>query len=108
MSEKTPEQVVAEALAAGDSEPRAGRYEQTMADVAVRALRDAGRLLGPIQVAPLGWELDRDGVRGVWDTFVKPQQESGELQSIEDRMLMAILRAVYVALPPTEKEPNDA
>lgn len=55
-------------------------------------------------MAPLGVELDRDAVREVWDTFVKPGQDRGDLQSIEDRALMAILRAVYEGLPPTEKE----
>lgn len=55
-------------------------------------------------IAPLGIEMSRDGVREVWDAFVKPKQDSGELQSVEDRALMAILRAVYEGLPATEKE----
>lgn len=56
------------------------------------------------RVLPLGIEVDRDAVREVWDTFVKPIQERGDLQSVEDRILMAILRSVYAALPATERE----
>ena len=55
-------------------------------------------------VRPLGQEVSRDEVRAVWDTWVKPAQDSGEIQSIEDRILMAILRAVYEGLPATESE----
>lgn len=60
-----------------------------------------------VPVAPLGQEIDRDGVRMVWDTFVKPVQDSGDLQSIEDRYLMACLRSLYISLPPTEGEPDE-
>jgi hypothetical protein len=46
-------------------------------------------------VAPIGWEIDDVKlVQEVWDTFVKPDQEAGNVQSGEMRMLMAILRAV--------------
>lgn len=51
-------------------------------------------------VAPLGIEVTPSGVQAVWDTFVKPQQDRGEIQSIEDRTLMAILRAVHAGLDP--------
>jgi hypothetical protein len=50
-------------------------------------------------VRPLDIPLTRGGVQEAWDAFVKPKQDSGELQSVEDRVLMAILRAAYVALP---------
>jgi hypothetical protein len=46
-------------------------------------------------VAPLGIECGIDGVRDVWDALVKPGQARREPQSVEDRLLMAILRAVY-------------
>ena len=52
-------------------------------------------------VQPFGVPLDRRSyVQGVWDVFVKPlQSDDAAPQSIEDRFLMAILRAVYEALP---------
>ncbi len=58
-----------------------------------------------VPVAPLGVELDRDAVRMVWDEFVVRLQD-GQLQSIEDRTLMACLRSLYISLPPTESEPD--
>ena len=57
-------------------------------------------------VAPLGFRVDRDLVREVWNCFVKPGQDAATPQSGEERMLIAILRAVYVGLPPTESEPG--
>jgi hypothetical protein len=51
------------------------------------------------RVLPLGWEIrDTAVVQDVWDAFVKPAQEAGEMQSGEMRCLMAILRAVYAGL----------
>ena len=51
-------------------------------------------------VAPFGIPVTRSGVQDVWDTFVKPMQaDDAGPQSVEDRILMAILRAVYEALP---------
>lgn len=56
-------------------------------------------------VAPLGVPVDKkEFVQEVWDSFIKPRQESGELQSAEERVLMAILRAVYEGLMATEVE----
>lgn len=49
-------------------------------------------------VMPLGQEVDSAGVKMVWDQFVKPQQETGNPQSVEERYLMAILRAVNAGL----------
>ena len=46
-------------------------------------------------VAPLDVPITRDDVEDVWDTFVKPDQDAGGLQSIEMRCLMGILRSVY-------------
>ena len=60
-----------------------------------------------VPVAPLGVELTRDAVRGAWDTFVKPGQDRGDLQSVEDRILMACLRSLYISLPPTDREPDE-
>lgn len=57
-------------------------------------------------VAPLGQEVDAAGVQMVWDTFVKPGQDRGDLQSIEDRYLMAILRAAFAGLS-AERESTD-
>lgn len=41
---------------------------------------------------PFGTEIDLDGVKDVWDTFVEPLRDGPP--SIELRSLMAILRAV--------------
>lgn len=60
-----------------------------------------------VPVAPLGMELTRDAVRDAWDTFVKPAQDRGDLQSVEDRILMACLRSLYISLPPTDREPDE-
>ena len=49
-------------------------------------------------IAPMGVEVTPGIVREVWDTFVKPDQDAGNLQSGEMRALMAILRAVYEGL----------
>lgn len=46
------------------------------------------------RMAPFGIEVTKSAVQDVWDTFVKPMQAKG-VQSIEDRTLMAILRAVH-------------
>lgn len=37
-------------------------------------------------------------VQEVWDVFVKPDQDAGNVQSGEMRVLMAILRATYEGL----------
>lgn len=50
-------------------------------------------------VAPLGMPINSaEAVHEVWDTFVKPGQDEGRIQSVEDRTLMSILRAVHEAL----------
>lgn len=49
-------------------------------------------------ILPLGVEIGPQGVQDVWDAFVTPHQESGEVQSMEMRSLMAILRSVKVGL----------
>ena len=55
-------------------------------------------------VAPFGVPVTRGAVEDVWDVFVKPtQSDDAPPQSVEDRVLMAILRAVYDALPDEEK-----
>jgi len=47
-------------------------------------------------VAPLGIPVDtKVKVQEIWDTFVKPEQDAGIPQSVEMRVLMAILRSVY-------------
>jgi hypothetical protein len=46
-------------------------------------------------VAPLGTEFTPEFAQEVWDAFVKPDQEAGNLQSVEMRMLMALLRAFH-------------
>lgn len=45
-NQETPEVVVAEAIAGSNGEPRPGRFERTIAEVAVRALRETGMLAG--------------------------------------------------------------
>ena len=61
-------------------------------------------LLIPVpRVAPFGEPADkRSFLQDVWDTFIKPSQEAGNPQSIEERILMAVLRAVYEGLPEEE------
>ena len=49
-------------------------------------------------VAPFMEEVDSAGVQMVWDTFVKPAQDRGDPQSIEDRYLIAILHAMFAGL----------
>jgi hypothetical protein len=50
-------------------------------------------------VAPTGSELDKpEYVQEVWDAFVKPEQDAEIPQSVEMRLLMAILRAVHAGL----------
>lgn len=50
-------------------------------------------------MAPFGVPITKDGVQEVWDVFVKPmQRDDAPPQSVEDRALMAILRAVYGAM----------
>ena len=49
-------------------------------------------------VVPTGIEVDAAGVQMVWDEFVNRQQATGNPQPIEERYLMAILRAVNVGL----------
>lgn len=46
-------------------------------------------------MAPFGAELPSSAVQEVWDTYIKPGQDKGDPQSIEERALMAILRAVF-------------
>lgn len=51
------------------------------------------------QVAPLGWEVeDPEMIKGIWDTFVQPDIDAQVPQSVEMRVLMAVLRAVYEGL----------
>lgn len=58
-------------------------------------------------VRPLGAMLDKpEYVQEVWDAFVKPDQDAGVPQSVEMRMLMAILRAVAHGL--SQRESSDA
>lgn len=49
-------------------------------------------------VAPFGFEVEAPMVKEVWDAFVKPDQDTGNPQSGEMRILMGILRAVYEGL----------
>lgn len=61
-------------------------------------------------VAPLGVEITRDEVREVWDTFVKPDQDAGNVQSIEMRILTADSCANTAAHAPNPRDtrPNTA
>ena len=55
-----------------------------------------------INVAPFGLPIVAADVQSVWDVFVKPDQDAGNIQSVEMRVLMAILRGVYAGLLPKE------
>lgn len=57
-------------------------------------------------VRPLWVPLSAGGVREVWDTFVKPIQDSGDPPSVEERCLMAILRSVFDGLSEAEDNPD--
>lgn len=61
------------------------------------------RVLKLVPIRPMGIELTRDSVRGVWTEFV----DGDKLQSVEVRVLMACLRSLYQSLPPTENEPGE-
>lgn len=48
-------------------------------------------------VAPTGFEIDKaEAIHPVWEMVMAEQ--GGRVQSIEDRMLMAVLRAVHEGL----------
>lgn len=55
-------------------------------------------------VMPFGMEITSDMVRDVWNTYIKPDQDAGNPQSVETRMLMAILRSVGVGLEEYEEK----
>ena len=76
-------------------------------ELAVQIHAVAFEIFPAAKVRPLGLDLDASAVQEVWDTFVKPQQDSGELQSVEDRILMAILRTMYAIFPAPEGETNE-
>lgn len=54
------------------------------------------------KIWPLGIPVNKATLQSVWDVFVKPEQDSGRVQSIEMRALMACLRELYRALPGRE------
>jgi hypothetical protein len=59
-------------------------------------------------VAPLGIPVEtKEEVYAVWDAFVKPEQDVGIPQSVEMRILMAILRAVYKGYGDRDRKPAD-
>ena len=60
------------------------------------------------ETAPFGTPVTHDGVQEVWDAFVKPEQEAGTPQSIEMRMLMAILRSVAAGMREAGESDEDA
>lgn len=47
------------------------------------------------KAAPLFIEVRPEHAQDIWDAFVKPEQEQGLPQSVEMRMLMALLRAFH-------------
>ena len=53
-------------------------------------------------MAPFGADLGPEAVQEVWDAFVVPDQERGGAQSVEMRLLMAILRSMYAGMNPIE------
>lgn len=59
-------------------------------------------------VAPFGIPVTSGAVRQVWDEYVKPMQtDNAAPQSIETRILMAILRAVHQGLLEAEEDTDD-
>ena len=56
---------------------------------------DPEMLIPVPQMAPFGDQINIDSVREVWNAFVKPDQDAGNVQSVEMRLLMAILRATF-------------
>lgn len=55
-------------------------------------------------VRPLGYEVTAEMVQEVWDAYIKPGQDAGMPQSVEERVLMAILRSVYAGLTPSTED----
>lgn len=109
MADTTPRDHLAEII--GDAANQAiaegaGALPEEVADAVIAAgwrppLGTDEHIMHTPLVQPFGVPLDRRSyVQGVWDVFVKPlQSDDAAPQSIEDRFLMAILRAVYEALP---------
>jgi hypothetical protein len=55
------------------------------------------------EMAPLGVPLNASAVEDVWNVLIKPIQDRDALPpSVEERALMAILRAVYRGLSDME------
>ncbi|AYR01056.1 DnaQ-like DNA polymerase III subunit [Arthrobacter phage Isolde] len=73
------------------------RHVKAMYEHITNLRTDAAVPFAP-KVAPFGWDVGPESVQEVWDTFVKPDQDSDKPQSAEMRALMAILRAAYVSV----------
>jgi len=70
---------------------------------------DAPFTIPPILVAPLGYPIIHpESIHDIWDVYIKPSQERGDPQSIEERMLMAVLRSVHAGLDPNDQCSNPA
>lgn len=47
-------------------------------------------------IMPLGIELHPEGAKEIWDAYIAPgQNDPDHVQSIEERMLMGLLRAFH-------------
>lgn len=55
-------------------------------------------------VRPLGVELRPESAQEIWDAYILRGQEAEMLQSVEERMLMALLRAFAAAEIVEERE----
>lgn len=61
-------------------------------------LKDGDLVIPTMRVAPTGFAVSASAVQNVWDIFVLPEQLAKTPQSIEMRVLMAILRSVHKGL----------
>lgn len=61
------------------------------------------------EMAPFGTPVTYSGVQDVWDAFVTPgQDDDAPPQSVEMRMLMAILRSVAAGMIEAGESDGDA
>lgn len=78
------------------------------ADEIIKMLDKEAIVIPMPKVAPLGVPVNKaEYVQEVWDAFVKPDQDTGLPQSVEMRVLMAILRAVHKGLEDVNSPPAD-
>jgi len=51
------------------------------------------------RIAPIGIEVTKSGVKDAWESIITPMQEQGGPMGMEWRVIMAVMRTVYGAMP---------